>query len=125
MHDIEENPHVKPMDIDEPDPTGPRRSTRNIIPSRKAQGLLYDEVETNIAYYLMEFNAFYSIDVSDPTNYKDVLDHPLKNDWIKSMKIEVDKLEALGTWEYCIPPPNANITGFQFVYITKHEKKYY
>ena len=38
------------------------------------------------------------------------------------MKIEVDKLEALGTWEYCIPPPNANITGSRFVYVTKHEK---
>ena len=66
LHDIEENPHVEPMNINEPDPTGLRQSTRTIIPSRKAQGLLYDEVETNIAYYLTEFNAFYSIDVSDP-----------------------------------------------------------
>ena len=88
---------------------------------RKARGLDYDEVETNIAFYLTEFNAYYAEDVGDPVTYNDVLNHPLKADWFKSMKTEVDTLEQLGTWEYCIPPANANITGSHFVYKTKYE----
>jgi hypothetical protein len=83
---------------------------------------MYDEVNTNIAFYLTEFNASYAIDVGDPVNYKDVLNHLLKDDWIKSMKIEVDKLKQLGTWKYCIPLPNANITVSCFVYCTKHKQ---
>jgi hypothetical protein len=116
QQEIEENPHVEPIEINEPDSTGPRRSEQTPIPSRKSKGLMYNEVEQNITFYLTEFNASYAIDVGDPVNYKDVLNHPLKDDWLKSMKIEVDKLEQLGTWEYCIPPPNANITGSRFVY---------
>jgi hypothetical protein len=38
------------------------------------------------------------------------------------MKIEVNKLEQLDTWEYCIPLLNANITGSRFVYCTKHKQ---
>lgn len=120
--ELEDNPHVEPMDIDEPEPTGPKCSTRIPKASRRARGLQYDKVDTNIAFYLTEFNASYAIDVGDPTSFNDVLNHPLKDDWLKSMKIEVDKLEQLGTWEYCIPPPNANITGSHFVYRTKHEQ---
>ena len=37
------------------------------------------------------------------------------------MKTEVDTLEQLGTWKYCIPPLNANITGLRFIYKTKYK----
>lgn len=117
--ELEDNPHIEPMDIDEPEPSGPRRSVR--IAERTARGLEYDEVETNIAFYLTEFNVYYSEDVGDPVTFKDVLTHPLRDDWLKSMKTEVDSLEQPGTWEYCIPPPHANITGLRFVYKTKYK----
>ena len=55
--ELKENPHLEPMDINDPDPTGPRRSTR--ISACKARGLDYDKVETNIAFYLTEFNTHY------------------------------------------------------------------
>jgi hypothetical protein len=122
QQELKENPHIEPMDINEPDPTGPRHSDRTPVQLCKSQGLMYDKVDTNITFYLTEFNVLYVIDVSDLINYKDVLNHPLKEDWIKLMKIEVDKLEQLGTWEYSIPPPNANITGSHFVYCTKHKQ---
>jgi hypothetical protein len=122
QQELKENPHVEPMDIDKLDPTGPRCSDRTPVQLRKSRGLMYNKVDTNIVFYLTEFNASYAIDVGDPVNYKDVLNHPLKDDWIKSMKIEVNKLKQLGTWEYCIPPPNANITGSRFVYCTKHKQ---
>ena len=76
--ELEENPHVEPMDIDEPDPTRPRRSAR--ISARNAHGLDYDKVETNIAFYLTEFNVHYAEDVGDPVTFKDVLNHPLRDD---------------------------------------------
>ena len=79
------------MDIDKPDPTGPRQSTR--ISACKTRGLDYYKVETNIAFYLREFNAHYAKDVGDPITFRDVLNHPLCNDWFKSMKTEVNTLE--------------------------------
>jgi hypothetical protein len=80
QQELEENSHVKPMDIDKPDSTGPRHSDRTPVQSCKSRGLMYDEVDTNIAFYFTEFNASYAIDVSDPVNYKDILNHSLKDD---------------------------------------------
>ena len=40
-------------------------------------GLDYDKIETNIAFYLTEFNVHYAEDVGDPVTFKDVLNHPL------------------------------------------------
>jgi hypothetical protein len=109
------------MDVD-PDTiitTTPRKSSR--IASQKARGLLYDEVELNIMFYLTEFNVYYADNVGNPIAYKDTLIHPNEENWIISMKTEVDSLEELGTWEYVKPPTNANIIGSRFVYKTKLE----
>ncbi|KAF5341293.1 hypothetical protein D9758_016652 [Tetrapyrgos nigripes] len=65
----------EPMDVDEDEtkqPDGPRRSKR----IREARGLLYDEVEQNIAFFLTEFNVYYADNVGDPISFKDVLNHP-------------------------------------------------
>ncbi|KAF5329913.1 hypothetical protein D9758_018250 [Tetrapyrgos nigripes] len=65
----------EPMDVDEDEtkqPDGPRRSKR----IQEARGLLYDEVEQNIAFFLTEFNVYYADNVGDPISFKDVLNHP-------------------------------------------------
>ena len=124
-----ENPNTNaqtndvPMDVDEPTTTTPplRRSERQRTSTRKARGLDYDEVDVNLAFYLTEFNAYYAEDVGDPIQFKDVLEHPLKDDWFASMREEVKTLEQRNTWSYVFPPPNANIIGTRFVYKTKEE----
>ncbi|KAF5334108.1 hypothetical protein D9758_016083 [Tetrapyrgos nigripes] len=88
----------EPMDVDEDEtkqPDGPRRSKR----IREARGLLYDEVEQNIAFFLTEFNVYYADNVGDPISFKDVLNHPQHDAWFDSMKAEIESLESLGTWE--------------------------
>ncbi|KAF5343860.1 hypothetical protein D9758_015894 [Tetrapyrgos nigripes] len=68
----------EPMDVDEDEtkqPDGPRRSKR----IREARGLLYDEVEQNIAFFLTEFNVYYADNVGDPISFKDVLNHPQRD----------------------------------------------
>ncbi|KAF5343275.1 hypothetical protein D9758_016308 [Tetrapyrgos nigripes] len=70
----------EPMDVDEDktiQPDGPRRSTR----IREARGLLYNEVEQNIAFFLTEFNVYYADNVGDPISFKDVLNHPQCDAW--------------------------------------------
>ncbi|KAF5337521.1 hypothetical protein D9758_016995 [Tetrapyrgos nigripes] len=65
----------EPMDVDEDEtkqPDGPRRSKR----IQEARGLLYDEVEQNIAFFLTEFNVYYADNVGNPISFKDVLNHP-------------------------------------------------
>ncbi|KAF5340147.1 hypothetical protein D9758_016860 [Tetrapyrgos nigripes] len=89
----------EPMDVDEDEtkqPDGPRQSKR----IREARGLLYDEVEQNIAFFLTEFNVYYADNVGDPISFKDVLNHPQRDAWFDSMKAEIESLESLGTWEY-------------------------
>ncbi|KAF5374382.1 hypothetical protein D9758_004567 [Tetrapyrgos nigripes] len=110
----------EPMDVDEDEtkqPDGPRRSKR----IQEARGLLYDEVEQNIAFFLTEFNVYYADNVGDPISFKDVLNHPQRDAWFDSMKTEIESLESLGTWEYVKPPADANIIGSRFVYKTKYE----
>jgi hypothetical protein len=100
----------EPMDVDKDEntqPTGPHRSLR----IKEARGLLYDEVDQNIAFYLSEFNVYYANNVGDPISFKDVLKHPLRESWFDSMKAEIESLESLGTWEY-IKPPTSEKQGF-------------
>ncbi|KAF5329906.1 hypothetical protein D9758_018258 [Tetrapyrgos nigripes] len=69
------NTNLNQMDVDEDEtkqPDGPRRSKR----IQEARGLLYDEVEQNIAFFLTEFNVYYADNVGDPISFKDVLNHP-------------------------------------------------
>ena len=97
--EMEKNPHIEPMDIDEPEPTGPRHSKRLIeLTEHHAHGLAYDEVNVNIAFFLTKFNGYYSEVVGDPVTYKDVLKHPLKREWEGSMQFEINTLEDLNTW---------------------------
>lgn len=97
----------------------PRRSTRERIVTRKARGLDYDEVDVNLAFYLTEFNAYYSEDIGDPVTFNDVLKHPLKDQWFDSMRDELNVLEQRQTWSYVYPPKDVNIIGTRFVYKTK------
>lgn len=84
-----------PMDVDQEEETSTtlRKSTREHTTTRKACGLDYDEVETHLAFYLTEFNAYYLENVGDPVTFKDVLNHPLKDQWFDSMRKELAVLE--------------------------------
>lgn len=118
------------MDVDTPQTTTipfpvenkeRRQSIRQKRKTRKARGLEYDEVDTNVAFFLTEFNAYYADEVSDPVTFNDVLKHPYKDNWFNSMQEEIAILEQRKTWSYVTPPPNANIIGTRFVYKTKEE----
>ncbi|KAF5332957.1 hypothetical protein D9758_016428 [Tetrapyrgos nigripes] len=98
----------EPMDVDEDEtkqPDGPRRSKR----IQEARGLLYDEVEQNIAFFLTEFNVYYADNVGDPISFKDVLNHPQREEHYAAAK--QCYLYLKGTCDYWLNLGSPTITS--------------
>ena len=72
-------------------------------------------------------NKYYYINVIKfaylkPTSYKQAVNSPEKEDWLKAMSSEIQKLENQNTWSLVELPKNRTALGGRWVYKKKPNK---
>lgn len=65
--------------------------------------------------------AFAVLDDDEPANYREAVTGPLRDEWRKAMKIELDQLIATNAWSYVDLPPGRKAMGCTWVYRIKRD----
>ena len=95
----------------------PKLSQGDISTSRPSYTLEDDGLEDELSLYAL----IASNNSDDPTTYKEAINSPNKEDWLKAMASEISDLNRLKTWDLVDLPKDRTVIKGRWVYKTKRD----